>query len=331
MAKRDYYEILGVSRSAGDAELKAAYRKLARQLHPDVNKEPDASKKFAEVQEAYDVLSDSAKRKQYDTFGTAEAFRTGPGGTPPGWTGAGGMNFSVDNLDEMFDAFFGGGRPGGPGRAGPGARGGPGAGRAGGRPGFGDVGGVPQTLEKDLEVSFLTAARGGKESVKVVQGSGMSAAARTYEVSIPAGVADGARLRMRVSPDVELVLRVRVGGHPIFRRGIEAAGPGVEHGVLNLYLDLPLTIAEATLGASVRVPTLEGPVELSVPAGTVSGRKLRLRARGVADASGQKGDLFAVARIVPPESGMLSAEDAAALVQISQRQGSLRTGPEWGA
>lgn len=328
MPKRDFYEILGVARSASAEDIRKAYRTLARQLHPDVNKAPDAAARFAEVQEAYDVLSDAAKRRAYDQHGTGDGAR-GPG-SPFTWqagSGAGpsGVTFSIEELDEMFDAYFRDGwdtKPSGSGGGSPGGgafRRSRAAGRAGGA--------QPQpmqTIEREIDVSFMAALKGGTEQIKLVQGS----ATKTVEVKLPRGVADGTRLRLRVAPDLDLMLRVRVGSHPIFRRGVDAAGPGLEHGPLNLYLDLPLTVAEATLGATVRVPTPDGPVEVSVPPGTASGRKLRLREKGVEDEKGRRGDLFAVVKIVPP-SGPLTREEEAALRSASSRGPSPRSGPDW--
>ncbi len=321
MGKRDYYEVLGISRGASDEDIRKAYRALARKFHPDVNKGPDATAKFAEIQEAYDVLSDAGKRRQYDQFGTVSDGARGAG-SPFNWQSAASSSGSkFEDFEDMFDAFFGG--QGGAGMGGPFAeaaarsRGKATRGRAAGRE-------EPSTIERDLEVTFMTAVRGGTETLRVSEDGQY----KTVEVKVPKGIADGARLRVRVSGETELILRVRVGGHPLFRRGRE---DGAEAGVLNLYLDLPLTIAEATLGAEVSVPTLEGSVNMMVPAGSGSGRKLRLRGKGIADAAGNTGDLFAVLKIVTPDGSVLSAEDRAALERISARGGSPRSGPEWGS
>lgn len=322
MAKRDYYEVLGLTRSATDEEIRKAYRKLARQLHPDVNKAADAQKKFTEVQQAYDVLSDAGKRKAYDQFGHAAEGReagAAPGGQHYSWQG-GGMppNMDMEDLGSMFDAFFGG-------------RGGPDMGGMGGRPRTGRAGAgkkarpmreEPAAIEHELPITFMTAVKGGTESVRLDQDGKV----RTIEVNVPKGVADGAKLRVKGAANGELILVVRVGEHPLYRR-TEIKGTGTQG--LDLYLDLPLTLAEATLGATVPVPTLEGRVELTIPAGTASGRKLRLKGRGIQDAQGNKGDLYVITRIVPPPGGELTRDEAESLRQISGRFPGVRTGQEW--
>jgi curved DNA-binding protein len=141
------------------------------------------------------------------------------------------------------------------------------------------------------------------------------------EVTIPRGISDGTKMRVG-----DVVLRVRVGHHPLFRRSEVRDGP--EQGP-DLYLDLPLTIAEATLGATVSVPTLESAVELSIPPGTSSGRKLRVRSQGVQDVKGAKGDLYVITRIVVPDGAGLPAPDAEALRRIAARTPDVRSSPEW--
>ncbi len=323
MAQRDYYKVLGVSRSASADEIKAAHRKLARKHHPDVNKSPDAEKRFAEIQEAYDTLSDPKKRKLYDQFG-----HTGqPPGTPgAGWSGGapgagatGGFNVEVEDLGSMFDAFFGGkGGRGGAGRSGGFRNAGsthPGGPRARPRP--------TPPLEIALPISFMTAARGGRERVRLtINGKDTS-----LEVKIPPAVEHGAKLRVRGVDGQSVLLRVEVGGHPLFRRGEgAAAGKG-----LDLSLDLPLTIAEATLGTTVTVPTLESAVELTIPPGTPSGRKLRLRGKGLADQTGRTGDLYAVIKIVPPDPATLRDAERATLEDIAGRSPNPRSDDAWPA
>lgn len=320
MAKRDYYEVLGVRRGATQEEIRKAYRKLARQYHPDVNKSPEAPRRFTEVQEAYDVLSDEQKRRVYDQVGHAEP-RTaagGPGGPHYAWgTGPGArMDVDAEDLSSMFEAFFGGGR-----------------GDFG--MGFGGMGGrarsrrsraaepVARAVEHELLVPFMTAAKGGTETLRLTT----DGKARTIDVRIPKGVADGTRLRVRAEGQ-EVILRIKVGEHPLFRRSEARNAPASG---LDLYLDLPLTIAEATLGATVTVPTLEGSVEVTVPPGSASGRKLRLRGRGIEDAQGAKGDLYAVVKIVPPDGERLSAEERAALRGIAERFPNPRGGQDWPA
>lgn len=314
MAKRDYYEILGVAKTASVDEIRKAYRKLAREYHPDLNKSPDAQARFTEVQEAYDVLTDEQKRAAYDRAGHAGV---GVGAADGGgaWRGASTVDVDLDDLGSMFEAFFGS-RGGGYGGVGS---------RAGGRThARGRSAGQRrprQEYSTEVQVSFMTAVSGGKESIHLpVDGE-----SRTIEVRIPPGVTDGAKLRIR---DVlgdgqrgDLILTVRVGKHPLFRR--RAGHPQ------DLELDLPLSVAEAALGSTVSVPTPDGPVDLTVPAGTAGGKKLRLRERGVRGTDGSRGDLYAVIRIVPPDGTQLPEELRDALRKASEIGPSPRSGDEW--
>ncbi|MCC6679148.1 MAG: DnaJ domain-containing protein [Phycisphaerales bacterium] len=319
MSKRNFYEVLGVEKSASADDIRKAYRKLARQYHPDVNKAKDAATKFNEVQEAYDVLSDEQKRKAYDRLGDryAEGGRAQPEGGPHyTWTNVGGpgggdVDFDMEDLGSMFETLFGGQRSGGPfaGQARP---------RGGAR-----ARAAPSEVHHQVEITFHTAAVGGTERLKLSH----NGKARTVEVNIPPGVNPGAQLRMRgAGPDgSDLILTIKVGEHPLFRRG-----DGAESGRgLDLYLDLPLTIAEATLGTKVSVPTLTDAVELTIPPGTASGRKLRLRGRGIKDGEGRHGDLYAVIKIVPPDPEHLTNHERDLLEQISAKGPKVRAGHGW--
>lgn len=315
MAGRDYYQVLGVSRSAKADEIKRAYRKLAREHHPDVNKASDAQKKFTEIQQAYDVLSDEQKRSMYDQYGEAYVSGARPGEGAGGgarWSGsgtrAGGVpvDFDVDDLSSMFDAMFGGRGQASPG---PSKRGGR-ARRTHAEPPM-----EHEAIRHDLHISFLTSAKGGTESLQLQHSGGK----RTVEVNIPAGIHDGATLRVRNvfggtgGPD--LLLTIRVGGHAVFRRG-----EGLETGKGNdLFVDLPLTFAEATLGSTVTIPTLDGNVDLTIPPSTASGKRLRLKGKGIRSAGGDVGDQYAVIRIVPPKADDLTDEERAMLRKISSR------------
>ena len=282
-AQRDYYDILGVSKSASPDEIKAAYRKLARTLHPDVSSEPDAEAKFKEVTAAYAVLSDPEKKQKYDRYGHAAAGANGPHG------------FNMDDVDigSIFEEMFGQGF----GKQGPG--------RARGRnpfSGFRNRGQRPEPtrergrdLVREIEVDFMTAAKGGTVPLRLRAGGAME----TVEVKVPRACADGSKLRLRAKgtpsptggPAGDLILTVRIGAHPLFERD-----------GLHLVLELPLTIAEATLGATVTIPTLSGKADLTIPAGSSTGAKLRLRGQGLEGDNGTKGDLIVrVAVMVPKE------------------------------
>lgn len=320
MAERDYYEVLGVPRSATQEQIRAAYRKLARELHPDVNKAADAQEKFAEVQAAYDVLGEPEKRAQYDRFGRAgPGFAGGAGeGAHYTWTNVGsrgaargrgaggGADFDLDDLGSMFDAFFGG----------KGASAGASAGQRQGRP----RGRARPTAKAELDVSFMTMARGGVERVPVRRDGKPS----TVEVTIPRGIVDGTKLRIPAvagGTDPDLILTVRVGKHPLYRRVDE----------LDMELDLPLNYAEAALGAEVAVPTLEGRVYITIPPGARSGKRFRLRGRGLKSAKGETGDLYAVVHIIPPPHEALQAQDRAALERLAALSPPPRATEPWSA
>lgn len=325
--KRDYYEILGVARNAPDEDIRKAYRRLARQLHPDVNKATDAAKKFSEVQEAYDVLSDSSKRKAYDQFGHVGVGSGAGTPGPAGWggTGPGSYTYTWSGSDapSMQDIFGAAGSQG----AGSifeeifGARG---RGTSRGRRAKSRQ---PQPSDADvqhtIDIPFLTAVNGGKESIEVSR-NGERGPRDRIDVTIPRGVSSGARLRLRgqgaQAPDGsrgDLLLTLNVLPHPWFRRD-----------GLDIHLDLPLTFAEAALGTHVEVPTLRGKVRLRVPSGTSSGQKLRVAGQGIESAAGDKGDFIAVVQIVAPKD--LTDEEKALLERIGARTAArVRQGGPW--
>jgi len=279
MAK-DLYEVLGVKRGATAEEIQRAYRRLVRKYHPDVSKEKNAQARFTEIQEAYDVLSDEKKREVYDRVG-----RAGTASPHYTWTNvAGRSGVEPDEFASVFDAFFGGSSP---------------FERAPRRP-------RRRVHRQELHVSFMTAARGGNERVRV----GTDAGERAIDVKIPAGIDDGATLRVSMDdPPGDVLLTVCVGAHPVFRRADDS--------LADLEFTLPLSIAEATLGATVEVPTLDGPVSLTVPPGTASGRKLRLRGKGIHPPGAPRGDLLALVRVVPPDGRRLSPEQVRALRELA--------------
>jgi DnaJ-class molecular chaperone len=325
MASQDYYARLGISRTASAEDIKSAYRSKARKLHPDVNKTPQAAKDFAAVQEAYDVLSDPAKRSLYDQFGESGLRNNGAG------PGAGGQygprrqpgqaegrsrvehkevpfDFEDEDLGGIFDAIFGSkmGRP-------------PTAEEyAAGKRSRG-----PQVQSADLRVDFMTAVKGGTQSFQVSRGPGP---AKTIEVRIPPGIEEGSQLRVRGTEKSEpdLVLTVRVGAHGYFRRGEQNENKG-----LDLFLDVPLSVAEATLGATVDIPTLTGRAGVTIPPATASGKRLRVRGQGVRDEQGRFGDLVLIVQIVPPDPGSLTDLEQDALRRIGATARGVRTGSFW--
>jgi len=291
---RDFYEVLGVPRTASPDEIQRAYRKLARKHHPDVSKDPDSEENFKQVSEAYDVLSDPETRKRYDAFGPdfrrvgedvdPEAFSRARRGRTRAGRGAGaGQGFAADiDLDDLFSSVFGGARTGDGGGAGP----------------WGPVPGADQ--ETELEVSVDEAYRGGRRSVTIQGPDGT----RTLQVSIPAGVTDGQRIRLagqgghgtNGAPPGDLYLIARIASDPRYR----------VHG-RDVSVDLPLAPWEAALGTTVALQTPDGEAKVKVPAGTSSGRRLRLRHRGLPNPRGSAGHLFAEARVMVP--GDLSNEE----------------------
>jgi curved DNA-binding protein len=306
---RDFYQVLGVPRTAGTDEIQRAYRQLARRNHPDVNKDPGAEERFKQISEAYDVLSDPDKRRRYDQFGrnwrqvpedyedyedfdaagagfrqragAAGGRRTGPrAGTGPGGGrvrvepgGAGG--FGGVDLDDLFGSFFGG-------RAGSGGAGAFG-GFGGQMPGADTEAGITLTVEE--------AYHGGRRRITLD--------GRSYEVAIPAGVAPGQRIRLAGQgaggpdggPAGDLYLVVTIAPHPRYRLdGRDITAP------------LPVAPWEAALGTKVPVDTPGGTMRVSVPPGSSCGRRLRLRGRGMPHPHGRPGDLYAEVRILVPKT-----------------------------
>lgn len=294
---QDFYEILGLQRNASQEDIQRAYRKLARANHPDVNKDPAAEDRFKDISEAYSVLSDPKTRRRYDAFGPgfrqvpedvdpetwarAGAGRAGQGGgqgrgqgrEQGGWAAQGGpsgFGEGVD-IDDLLEGLFAG-RTGRPGRA---------------APGWGPIPGADQ--EAEIELSVEDAYRGGHKAFTV--------GGRRIEVEIPAGVTDGQRIRLAGqggrggdgAPAGDLYLIVRIARHPRYR--VEGR---------DIHLRLPITPWEGALGATVAVETPAGEAKVKVPAGTSSGRRLRLRGRGMPNPRGQPGDLFAEIRIMVP-------------------------------
>lgn len=304
---RDYYEVLGVSKDADEKTIKKAYRRLAKKYHPDVNAEESAKQQFAEVQEAYDVLSDEKKRKLYDQFGHAglqgegaaagAGARGAQGGAGPfgggratwraGAGGPGGFDFQgSEDIGSIFEEFFGRSGMGGGARAGADPFGGNGRRRQ--QPVKGG------DLETSATIPFDLAAKGGTYSVRLQGPEGTE----SIDVKIPPGVAEGQKLRVRGKgnpsptggPRGDLKLTVHVADHPYFKRD-----------GLDLHLIVPISITEAAFGTKVEVPTLDGRATLTIPPGASGGRKLRLRNAGITDSKANAGHLIATLRIDVPD------------------------------
>src|SRR5262245_53287961 len=304
---KDLYKTLGVAESADEAAIKKAYRKLAKEYHPDVTgNDKKKTERFKEINEAYAVLGDAQKRKEYDRLKHAPVR---PDGMPEGFdpdafartfggarATAGGVEFSGDfDVGGIFASLFGGG-----------------GGRA--TQTFGGRARPRQARGSDvigqLPVSFAEAALGTKRTVRTGGGA-------TVEISVPAGVDHGGRLRIpgkgAAAPTTggipgDLYLDLDVRPDPYLRR----AGDDIE-------LDLPVTISEAVLGAKVEVPTVEGPVTLTIPPGTSSGARLRLRGRGIKRPDGSRGDQIARVEIVAPKIRPEDAETRKLFEEIAAR------------
>jgi curved DNA-binding protein len=278
---RDYYGILGVSRSASTEELQQSYRRLARRYHPDVNRDPGAEERFKEINEAYSVLSDPQTRRRYDRFGPdfrqvpegyAEDVTAGGGGGRSRWAGtrpgatAGSPSGGID-FDDLFGSFFGG-RDGGP------------------------IPGADQ--EAALELTVEEAYHGGRRRVTL---TGPAGTVSTFEVTVPPGAIDGQRIRLAgeggrgsgAGAAGDLYLLVRIAPHPEYR--VDGR---------DIHLELPLAPWEAALGAAVPIRTPGGEAKVRVPPGSSTGRRLRLRGEGMPNPRGTPGDLYAEVKVMVP-------------------------------
>lgn len=282
---KDYYKVLGVERSASREEIAKEYKKLARKYHPDLNPDDKAAEdKFKEINEAYEVLKDDEKRRRYDQLGSnwqhGQQFQGAPGFENMHFNFGGG-GFEGSGFSDFFETIFGGGRHGGMG-------------------GFHDAGFSGQSrrprkgrdIEAELTLTLEEAYHGGKRAITLQGHDGP----RTLEVAIPAGVRDGAKIRLSGQGDPgsggagDLYLIVRLAEHPQF--SVDG---------YDIIYELNLAPWEAVLGTTVRVPTLDGEVDINIAAGTSSGRKLRLRGKGLGSGAKQGYQYIRVAIKIPTE------------------------------
>ncbi|MES2538848.1 MAG: DnaJ C-terminal domain-containing protein [Pseudomonadota bacterium] len=301
MKYKDYYQALGVERGASEEEIKKAYRKLAHQYHPDISKDPQGEEKFKEIAEAYATLKDPEKRREYDRLGrhaAGESFSP-----PPDWAqqfGAGGASFDDMDLSDILSAFT--------------------SGRRGGFRGRGSQAMPGQDFEVNAPVTLEKISNGGEIDINVElpeydrQGL-MHRVPHTFRVKIPKGAAEGHRMRLagkggpgrNGGKPGDLYLALQIAPHRLYR----VSGR-------DLTIALPLAPWEAVLGASVRIPTLGGMVELSIKPGTTAGQRLRLAKRGLPAADGSVGDLYAIVHIeVPKTVSQRERELYAQLAEVS--------------
>lgn len=292
----DPYSTLGVARSASEKEIKSAYRKLAKELHPDRNKDnPKAAEKFSQVTNAYDLLSDAQKRAQFDRGeidadgnptnpfgGMGGGFRgRGPGGQggfrPEDFQGFGGGGAEEMDLGDLFEGLFGGG----------------GARRGAGPGGFGQRRQAPPRKGADIQyrlgVSFTDAATRKDQRITLADG-------KTIDLKLPAGVEDGTQMRLKGKGEQgpggpgDGIVMIEVGGHPHFKRDGD-----------NVRMDLPITLDEALRGAKVKCPTVDGAVMLTIKPGTDGGTVMRLKGKGWSRKSGDRGDQLVTLEIQLPD------------------------------
>ena len=295
---QDYYEVLEIPRNAPQDDVNKAYRKLARKFHPDINKSKDAEERFKQIGEAYEVLKDPDKRKRYDTLGSN--WQTGQDFTPPpGWDfnsrdfgtgpqGGGGFSFDIGDIfgesgfSDFFKTLFGDSSGG----SGP---------RGNRRTATWISRGHDEEVK--LTISLSDAYHGGRKTLtlEVLEGDGENRrTTRNYEVTIPSGITEGKRLRLSGQgqkgvgggPAGDLYLRIHIAPHPVFR--IKGS---------DLEVDVPVTPWEAALGGRIEVPTMDGRAAVKIPAGIQSGKKIRIRGKGLIDPGKNRGDLYAVLQI----------------------------------
>jgi curved DNA-binding protein len=304
---QDYYQTLGIAKGAETDDIQKAYRKLARKYHPDINKEPEAEHRFKEINEAYQVLSDPEKRSKYDQFGSAWNRAQSTGAPPPGYEdifsqfgfgGSGGGGFhtqsSGGDFSSFFETLFGGGQ----------ARAQTGWGQGGARSGAG------VDHETRISLTLEEAARGGQREIAL---RGPQGKRKVLNVKIPAGIRPGQKIRLsgQGGPGVgggsrgDLFLKVNLVPHPHLQLKDS-----------DLRTTLRVAPWEAALGGTAALPTLDGPVTVKIPAGSSSGRQIRLRGKGFPQGKGRAGDLLAEIKIVLPTE--LTEEEEALLRQLGE-------------
>ena len=342
--KRDYYEVLGVSKSATKDEIKSAFRKLAKKYHPDISKEENAEEKFKEVQEAYSVLSDDNKRRQYDQFGHAGVGGAGAGSGFGGFNGAG-FGFDASDLGDIFDDLFSGGFGfGGSSRSRGGSRARRGSDvlmhvelsfeeaiygcekdfdldvvtecdKCSGLGGFGEEtcsrchgSGTITSEQRTILGSFMTKTtcpecngkgKTYKETCSKCRGKGQVKSHKTITVNVPSGIDNGERLRVpgrghageNGGASGDLYLEFHIKEHKYYERD-----------GLDIYLEVPINMAEAVLGCKKEIPTIYGNVKLTIPGGTDSGDKQRLKGKGIKDSTSRRiGDMYVIFKVVTPK------------------------------
>ena len=297
MAEKDYYELLGVKKTATEDEIKKAYRNLAKKYHPDKNKgNKEAEARFKEISEAYAVLSDKEKREQYDRLGR-EAF--GPGGQNPfagfdfsqfmgggGRGRKGGARTRTVDFTDIFGDLFGGGGGGG---------------------GFGGFEAAePPAMQAELTIDFRDAILGTTMALTV--------SGDQIRVKIPEGIRDGQKIRVprKNAPTIEITVRVKP--HPLFeRRGDD------------IHIELPITVGEAIRGAEIDVPTIHGNVRMRIPPGTQAGRTMRLSGKGVKKKAGGNGDQYNRIQVVVPGEAPAEAVEMLEQAYRENPRANLRT------
>ena len=297
MNYKDYYKILGVEKDVSQADLKKAYRKMARKFHPDVSKEKNAEDRFKEVNEAYEVLGDESKRSQYDNLGSD--YQNGQNfNPPPGWGGGfdhsqfsqsgHGSSAGAGGFSDFFESMFGGGMGG-----------------AGFQGGFGaehQQRRKPPAETMNLKVDLEDIYSGGKKKVRLPSGSNI-------EIKIPKGFEEGKKIRLsgKGSNGADIHLKILFSKHPHYK--VEGK---------DVYLNLRIAPWEAALGASLNVDTLAGKIKLKIPEGAESGKKMRLKGRGLPEApSVVSGDQYVILQIVTPP---VSSEEDKAFYQEMEKK-----------